>query len=322
MPNNYRYTIITNFGENYVDDTSSHDLRYECPHCKELGKTYEDRKLYVSYDTLMFHCFRCDWKGKLSSDDYLQEGTTSKFFKTLETFSGISTAVVESTDPVFFKIPTQVPLRDDPAVLYLNQRGISYEDVLWYNMRVPTREDNMRFFGRIVIPNKIIATQWTDMYSARTYTGLEPKYLNPKNSPRARTVFNLHNQKENCEQIIINEGVLTSIAAGYDSVATYGKSVTDEQIRQIVGKNSKRIYVSLDNDAKPEDGIMRDPTQYKVDELVGKLLNNSKSEIYLVRMPPGKDAVDVGRDYYRNTLIANAVRIKNMNEYMLVSLGL
>ena len=317
----YTKTIISNFGDDYIESPESGDLRYQCPHCKELGKRTDDYKLFVSYRNLVFHCFRCDWKGKLAYEELVSEGTTSRFINTLSSFlKKEDTSTDEDDNEVLFKIPVIVPDRDDPSVKYLESRGISYEDVVKYNMRVPTNEDPSKFLGRIVIPNRMIAGKWTDMYSARTYVGSEPKYLNPKNSPRARIVFNLHNQKEGCDQIIINEGVLTSIVAGYDSVATYGKSVTDDQINQIIAKKPKRIYVSLDNDAKPEEGIMKDPTRYKVDELVKKLLTRSESEIYLVEMPPDKDAVDVGRDYYRNVLIKNAIRIKEIREYELYSL--
>lgn len=317
---NYRQTIISNFGEDFIEAPISHDLRYQCPHCREIGKRTNDYKLFVSYKNLIFHCFRCGWKGKLSSEEFIEEGTTNTFIKTLKSFQASEMSDVDEDNQVLFKIPVAIPQKDDPAVIYLEKRGISYEDVIFYNMRVPTNEDPAKFLGRIVIPNQVIAGKFTDMYSARTYIGTEPKYLNPKNSPRAKIVFNLHNQKQECDQIIINEGVLTSIAAGYDSVATYGKSVTDSQIDQIIAKKPKRIYVSLDNDAKPEEGLMKDPTKYKVDELIKKLLLRSDSEIYLVQMPPNKDAVDVGRDYYRNVLVKNAIRIKQIKEYEIYSL--
>jgi hypothetical protein len=321
MSKGYRYLIINNFGEDYVEELSTHDLRYECPKCKELGKRVDDKKLYVSYDTLIFHCFRCGWKGKLSSENVLDEGSSNKLIRTLSKYKP-QVVEVDETDDILYKLPSVVPSRSDPAVVYLEQRGVSYEDILKFNMRVPSIEDQSRFFGRIVIPNKLILNKWTDMYSARAYIDLTPKYLNPKNSPKNRTVFNLHNISDYCDQIIINEGVLTSIVAGYDSVATYGKAVSDQQIDMILAKHPKRIYISLDNDANPGEGLRRDPTQYKVDELIIKLLKRSNSELYLVKMPPGKDAVDLGREYYRTVLLPNSVRIRDIREFKLYTLKL
>ena len=318
-----REIIIANFGTDYIEDSSSHDLRYQCPHCKELGKTTHDYKLYVSYRDLVFHCFRCDWKGRLAVEETYTEAASSKLLKTLSMFANASTNANQVDDDAVetvYKLPEVIPAPADPAVIYLMSRGVSYEDILYYGMRVPTPDDPSYFFGRIVIPNRVIAKNWTDMYSARAYIKLEPKYRNPKNSPRAKTVFNLHNIPQNADQIIINEGVLTSIVAGRDSVATYGKAVTDEQIKLIVNKKPKRIYVSLDNDADPDHGLYADPTRNKIDELVRKLLTTSDAEIYYIQMPPGKDAVDLGRNVYRSVYLQNAVRVLDFIEYQLLTL--
>lgn len=326
MIRNGRYTITSNFGDSYIESPNTHDLMYECPHCKELGKKTSDHKLYVNYDTLVFHCFRCGWKGKLSQENSVDEGSSDRFIRNIRAYKrriDVYSSVADDDEDeldTFYKLPSVIPAVDDPAVLYLNKRGVSYDEIVKYNMRVASIDDQSRFFGRVVIPNKLIAGCWTDMYSARAYIDLTPKYLNPRNSPKNKIVFNLHNIEDNCEQIIINEGVLTSIVAGPDSVAIYGKSATDEQVRLILSKNPKRIYVSLDNDADPKRGIMKDPTKYKVDQLVYKLLNSSKSELYLVKMPAGMDAVDVGRELYRNLFIPNSVRIRDRREYDMYSL--
>jgi hypothetical protein len=315
MSLNNRYTIINNFGEDYIEEPSSNDLRYQCPHCLKIGKRTDDYKLFVSYENLVFHCFRCGWKGKLQGEEFYQETTNHKLYRAVSKYKKTHESVEDDNLDVVFKIPSIVPSKLDPSVQYLEKRGVSYEEILKYNMRVASIDDPSRFFGRIVIPNKVVADKWTDMYVARAYINIEPKYLNPKDSPRARILFNLHNIPDNPEIIIINEGVLTSIIAGPDSVATYGKSVTDEQISLIVSKNPKKIYVSLDNDTDTSSGQTKDPTQYKIDEVIKKLLLNSNAEIYYLRMPKGKDAVDMGRQAYREFLFKNALRIHNYTQY-------
>lgn len=159
-----KITIIKNFGEKYIDIPEIHDFKYECPHCKDIGKRYNDYKLFVNYDNLVFHCFRCGWKGKLSSEEFLEEGSTNKFLKAISMYHKKETAEVDEQSELVFKIPSIIPSEDDPSVIYLKNRGVSYEDVLYYHMRVPTNEDPSKFFGRIVIPNKLIAGKWTDMY--------------------------------------------------------------------------------------------------------------------------------------------------------------
>lgn len=312
MTNN-EYIIIQFFGNDYIaPDSNSNDYRFQCPHCKELGKRTDDYKLYVHKGNLKFHCFRCGWKGRLSRSDALEEGSSSKLLSRLnELVKSRNVSEDEDEETIYYRIPENlVQPSDINAYNYLKGRGITDEDIKYYSIRMPNLSDSSKFMGRIVIPNKVIAKVYTDMYVARTYIGQEPKYKNPYNSPKDSVIFNYSRIPKNPEQIIINEGTITSIIAGRDSIATYGKSVSDTQISMICDLNPKKIYVSLDNDAKDDDHP--DATMYKTVSLIRKLLDKLPSaEIYLVEMPPGKDAVDVGRDMYRSHYIKSAVRISN-----------
>lgn len=314
------YIVTSNFGEDYIHDEYSDEYRYQCPHCLELGKKTSDYKLYVNAKSLKFNCFRCGWHGRLE-DDTVQESSNSvlgSMLKDLETkYSGISLSKDDEDydEPTYYKLPSELLTPDNKRAWdYLIKRGITPEDISRYSIRVPNVFDSPKsMIGRVLIPNKVIAGKFTNMYVARTYINEEPKYKNPYNSPKDKVIFNYHNIPDNPDQIIINEGVLTSIVAGTDSVATYGKSVSDYQIDMIVDKNPKRVYVSLDNDAK--DDRSPDPTGYKITDLVKKLLDKlPDSDIYIVNMPAGKDAVDVGRSVYRNKYLSNAVLIRTRTE--------
>lgn len=318
--------IVLNFGEDYIEGPTGHkELRFKCPHCEELGKTVSDYKLYVNYSTMKFNCFRCGWHGRLETSELLQEGTTSKLMRELELMfesTSPSNSSEESEDEdVIYKLPSIVPSIDDISCKYLIDRGISYEDILRYNMRVSTTGDKKRFFGRIVIPNRVIAGKWTDMYSARTYIGDSPKYKNPYNSPKNKVVFNLHNIKDNCESIIICEGVLTAIAAGPDAVAVYGKGLDIRQLNQILLKHPKKLYLCYDYDTDEYNKSV-DLTQYKVDHVVEMILprlRNTRTELYWIKMPPNTDAVDVGRLVFREKYMSEALRVTSLPEYYVIS---
>lgn len=307
--------VVANFGEDYIEPPEySYEYRYKCPHCKELGKTYDDYKLYVNSKTLKFNCFRCGWSGRLSSGEFIKVSSNTKLIDRLaEVSSKLDKRLVDEDEEnkylfPYYKIPKTSVLVNDRAVSYLLNRGVSINDMVKYSMRCADEDSPKSLIGRIVIPNKVIAETFTNMYVARTYINETPKYKNPYDSPKNYVIFNIHNIKDNCEQLIINEGVLTSIVAGDDSIATYGKNISNYQLDLIVSKNPKKVYVSWDNDAKSSGS--RDPTQFKVLKLINKLLIRlPKSEIYWVQVPPGKDAVDIGRELYRNKYIANAILV-------------
>lgn len=315
------YTVKANFGDEYIETSpDSYEIRFQCPNCKKLGKKYTDYKLYVNSQSMTFNCFRCGWHGKLSNN-FIKEGSDDKLSRSISKFfteDKSDSIGLEDNDKVYYKIPLIVPTINDPGSEYLINRGISYDDILRYNIRVRGYNDDRSFCGRVIIPNEIIGDQWTDMYVSRTYLGDIPKYKNPLNSPKNKVVFNLYRQPDYSDQIIVCEGCLTAIAAGYDAVATYGKNMSDDQLELIRSKHPKKVYLAYDYDADPDNMIFVDKTQYKVDITIEKLLKLD-TEVYWIKMPINKDALDVGREEFRNRYLREAVRVNSLVEYKLIS---
>jgi phage gp37-like protein len=95
----------------------------------------------------------------------------------------------------------------------------------------------------------------------------------------------------------MNEGAINSIIAGNDSIATYGKHVSDNQLRAILAKRPQKLYVSLDTDA-----------ENIAEELCSRIKAISDTKVYLVELPSvwsekdkkqkGLDASDLGKERY------------------------
>ena len=112
-------------------------------------------------------------------------------------------------------------------------------------------------------------------------------------------------ESQELEEDITDEGAINSIIAGDDSVATFGKYVSDDQLNMILKKEPEKIYVSLDTDAREQ-----------AEKLCSRIVELTSSEVYLVELPEGKDASDLGRaqyQYYLNT----AKRYKTSSIYFL-----
>lgn len=287
--------IVSRLGDDFIR-ASSTELRYKCPYCPDLGKRNNDYKFYINTTSALYNCFRCGAHGRLVLDKLLLKGNVTDVYKDLTSL--LSPDSKELFDPDYYMLPIKRPYPGTLVWNYLNNRGIGVELIKKYDIRYyGESEITSHLRGRFVIPNRVISENWTDTYVARTYIDEIPRYKNPPRNKTHGIVFNLHNIPDNPEYIIINEGPLNSIVAGDLSVATYGKFVSNDQLSSILSKHPKNIYVSLDEDAK----------KYALD-LCDKIVSYSDSNVYLVDLSDGKDAVDLGREEY-------LYRVKNSISY-------
>jgi DNA primase len=290
--------IIEKFGDDYVDHTpGSEEYLYKCPFCEERkGSPDTKGNMYVNNKKLLYFCHRCGAKGYISDDikGYTFEDTPSDvdMMNTLEDVLGKN-----DHQEFIYEIPSIVPVPGTEAYDYLLRRGFNDFLINYYEVKVGSVFS--RFKNRVIIPNrlKVINNKlYTDMFVARYYReipkdpisnkDLIPKYLNPFGENRSKVVFNLHRIK-NGQPIIISEGCITSISAGLNSVATYGKYVSDYQLNQILSKNPSCIYVGLDPDAYST-----------AVELCRRIKRRSSVDVYMIRLPDGEDANSLGHQKY------------------------
>lgn len=312
---NRRNFIISMLGEDYIPADKG-EIRYQCPFCKDQGHRYDDYKLYVNTWSGLFWCHRCESKGKIEFDSLLASGSNTDVYGMLEQWmTSINTNnEAEEEESDYFLIPQGVPIPGTLAWDYLIDRGITPVDMSFYSIRIPGLNDPREMFNRIVIPNRVISNIWTDMYVARTYVDDKIRYRNPSSSKAHDLVFNLHRIPQNPDRIILNEGAINSIIAGTDSVATFGKHVSDPQLMSILAKRPKKVYVSLDTDARE-----------LAEELCDKLISYGDCEVYLVELPEitkedgtkkGLDASDLGRSNYLE-LVNSARRYTRKSIFMI-----
>lgn len=309
---NLRY-VISVFGNDYtIENAEKGEIAYNCPFCPELGHRNDDRKMYVNVNKLKYNCFRCESKGSLSRG-LSSEFNTSDVLGALEGLLDNSSSTEEETS--YFKIPKDrlIDYKDSTGYQYMHSRGFTDEDIDKYSMRLPGVGD---LIGRVVVPNRIISNNWTDMFVARTYINQPNRYKNPTNSRKSQLLFNYHNIPDNPEYMILNEGPLNSIIAGDYSVASFGKSLSVDQMQLILDKHPTKLYVSYDTDARK-----------KALETCDRFIERSDIEIYLVELPEkwdpikkemkGLDAVDLGRDKYLD-IVFNSPRFINSRIYKIL----
>jgi len=285
-PYKLRY-VIANFGRSYkLINEEIGEIAYQCPYCKELGKKFSDYKLYVNVNKLVYDCKRCGRQGYLAYKDIslLEDDRPS--------LASLLSAPAEEGS--YIRIPKDllIDYPDTKAFDYMLGRGFSKEDIRKYSFRLPGINES-KLIGRVVIPNQIFYSNYTDMFTARSYTGSSLRYYNPPNSQKSKILFNAHNIPENPEYLILNEGPLNSIIAGDLSVASYGKVLSKEQFQIIKRINPYKIYISYDTDAKEQS-----------EDLCKKFLEYSSIKPFLVILPDNKDAVDLGKEKYKEIVFS------------------
>lgn len=236
---------------------SNGELRLCCPYCEHirLDKSPEQRKdtnfhLYINVDKDVFNCYRCGTRGK-----------ASKLFPFIETYKFTNTTTGELRhllNAVDFK-PKQLhefhinelsyPVRQGlQAYEYLvNYRGFSPEVVSHYDLRVGLN----RLEGRVVVPF-YNADKTCVYYSARSYTSVLPKYLNPKEN-KSHVIFNIDFVPSQ-EIPIICEGVFSAISAGKNAVALLGKFLSLSQLH-LLARKFKSVILALDGDVGMEQKL-------------------------------------------------------------------
>lgn len=289
--------ISLRFGEDFTA-VSGKNLIYHCIFCEEKGNTPDTSgKLYIHTEKLVYHCFRCGSKGSVQTavkGYHLDKVYTNSDI--VEALEGILKKEDNSSRvDLIYSIPKLKPYANPEAYNYLVNRGITPSMMDRYNIRVGSVVS--KYKDRIIIPNIVSEDEdgndVTDMFVARyikevpkdIFTGrpLFGKYLNPFGENKSKSVFNLHNIDKG-KPVIITEGVFSALSAGPSAVATYGKYVSDIQLKRILNNKPREIYVALDSDAYPE---------------AVKLCHRIKrwspyTIVKLVRMPDGVDPSDTG----------------------------
>lgn len=289
------YRIVAQFGYSPVGNNGVDELIYRCPECiNRKGSPDTSGHLYVNVKNYKFHCHRCGYSGKIGyrkiNQDLIYDETIDQDSE--ELFKNID-SLINTKEKLTLKIPINKITSSSTATQYLLNRGFTYQQMKYYDLRVGTLEQE---FGRIIIPNKVDHLVYTDTYSARTYIGQIPKYHNPSQIKKSEIVFNLHRIKEGTP-IILVEGALTAIAAGYHAVASLGKNLSISQASQIAQKKPSVIYVNYDYDAQEYS--------HKACSLLYKYLPDTP--ILEVIMKDDRDAADLSCDEYVECL-KNAIK--------------
>jgi hypothetical protein len=262
-------------------DGNENQLKFHCPYCD-----HHNKKLEVSIEKSVFHCWICDTSGSLS-----------KLFKKLDIKSDIlkseksltedllAQAISElsetSTDNKSYStIPnTYKPIRFadktnnyKQAYSYLFKRKLKLYDMIKYNIHYDTEHYN------ILIPSYDSKGKVNYTFERSTNTSFKK---NPSVSKKDIVFNELFIDWK--EAITLVEGPFDAISAGNNSVPLLGSTLDDDYylFKQLI-KHKPCIYIALDYDAR------------KKQEKIANLLYSYGLQVYTIDLPKDLDINELG----------------------------
>jgi len=183
---------------------------------------------------------------------------------------------------------------------YLNERGLSHNDFIKYNIGYTTTGD---YGGRIIIPSYSESNR-LNYFVGRTYERAYFKYKNPEASKDIVFFENLINWDK---PIILCEGAFDAMSIRRNAVPILGKSLSPALWKRLLTGRVTDIYIALDTDA-----------QVQALEIAEKLIA-AGFRVFLIELL-GKDPSEMGFKQFTE-LVQNATEL-DFSKIMLQKLNL
>lgn len=188
-----------------------------------------------------------------------------------------------------------------PARLYLTERGFDV-DVLARDFQVSyciEAEDDFIFAqSRIIIPvlqdGKLMG--WQARCVGELLDKQTPKYLTMPGMKKTHVLYNFDKAKQHPYAVVV-EGVTDVWAFGPESVALFGKTISEQQI-DLIARTWNKVYVVLDADALPEARQVQAALAARVPEVI------------LVYLPKGHDPGGIPTATLRDLVLSTGVPVE------------
>ncbi len=233
--------------------TARDNYAFRCPFCNHPGHKLEINLQANEKGENKWACWVCKTRGKtvfsLVKQLELDKEKISEILK--HTKKGEYREYTGNNVDKPIELPKEyIPLvgNNDNSILakiaknYLKKRNISDIDILRYDIGYCS---GGRYDERIIIPSYDINHK-LNYFIARSFTGKQPKYLNPEASRDVVIFENLINWNQ---PLIVCEGGFDAIAIKRNVTPILGKSITKALYKRIYQSSLEDIYIALDRDA-------------------------------------------------------------------------
>lgn len=238
----------------------------DCPLC---GK---EQHFYISRKTQMWDCKKCHSYGsiykllRLLDKTYLLAGSTIEEKERIESIREMTQELVSNDDTELSELPVKkMPVGwkvSAKSTKYLLSRGITSEDCKRYNIGATDMFRKYENYVLIPVYDGGEIRGFLGRYGARKVPDNKLRYNNSIGTEFAELLFGYDEITDNTSTVILVEGVFDKIAVDkvlhlWDGeevkcVCTFGKKISDKQIKKLMLKGVTNVILLYDFDAVKE----------------------------------------------------------------------
>ena len=220
---------------------------FTCPSCN-----HHKKKLTFNLQSQKFQCWVCGYKGHRAYQLLKKAkapGSTYSTLKEIDLQYNFKQQIFKKEE-LTFNLPEGVqPLISSSAVLsrhalhYLDQRGISQQDIVKYNIHYSEQGD---LKNMVVIPS-YDANGMINYYVGRSFD--KNAYIKHKLAPTTKDIIGFEMYINWDLPLILCEGAFDAMAIKRNAIPLFGKKISSSLMKKIIESNVKKIYLALDDDA-------------------------------------------------------------------------
>jgi hypothetical protein len=207
-------------------------------------------KLYINVKKLVYNCFRCEVRGRLTNL-FPQLAIIGEYAEQTVKASELKNDQLEPYPEFQYLGALQYPW-NEIVEEFLTEKRFTINE-LWDKVHFIEDYRKGEFsFGPCLLFAVYHFGQYRGFQARRLYKNVSPKYIGASNMDRRSSLYNYDNAFSQSDCLVITEGFFDALRVGFNAVATLGKTITETQIRLIRLGKFEKVIVFLDKDAEKE----------------------------------------------------------------------
>tara|TARA_R110000796_G_scaffold19470_1_gene58434 strand:+ start:120 stop:1043 length:924 start_codon:yes stop_codon:yes gene_type:complete len=221
---------------------------FNCPSCNHRKK-----KLTVNLSTQKFQCWVCGYKGHRAFKLLKQVSASLKAYdilKDIDVQYNFKKSTIAKAPSGSLHLPQGVtPIMSSSAILskhalhYLDQRGITQQDVVKYDLHYCEQGE---LKNMVIIPS-YDKDGFLNYYVGRSFD--KNAYIKHKLASSTKDIIGFEMYINWDLPVILCEGAFDAMAIKRNAIPLFGKRISDSLMTKIIKSNVKKIYLALDEDA-------------------------------------------------------------------------
>ena len=267
---------------------------FTCPSCN-----HHKKKLTLNLSTQKFQCWVCGYKGHRAFKLLKAVSASPKIYELLKEID--SQYSFKKQTPIkiqqdSLQLPRGVtPIMSSSAILskhalhYLNQRGITSQDVVKYDLHYCEQGD---------LKNMVVIPSYDDKGFLNYYVGRsfdKNAYIKHKLASSTKDIIGFEMYINWDLPIILCEGAFDAMTIKRNAIPLFGKKISNNLMKKIIESKVEKIYLALDDDA------LKDAFKH------AEIFLSYGKEVYLIEMK-GKDPNELGFNAFTK-LLHNAIKL-------------